>query len=134
MSDQQRIRELAVMFGVPDGGRYINDWKERADQIKRWEAELAVVRGREAQLRAALEQIAESYPWEPYDADERYAHGRYPIELPSYPTNRRIARETLAALAASPAAEERDAAAEERKPLLTGKHPRRAGGTGALHD
>jgi chromosome segregation ATPase len=25
-----RIKELAVMFGVPDGGRYLNDWKTRA--------------------------------------------------------------------------------------------------------
>src|SRR5687768_7324119 len=29
---EQRIRELAVLFGVPDGGRYLNDWKTRAEQ------------------------------------------------------------------------------------------------------
>lgn len=30
---QERLVELAVMFNVPDGGHYLNDWKARADQI-----------------------------------------------------------------------------------------------------
>ena len=30
---QERLVELAAMFNVPDGGRYLNDWKARADQI-----------------------------------------------------------------------------------------------------
>lgn len=30
---RERIQALADLFGVPDGGRYLNDWKARAERI-----------------------------------------------------------------------------------------------------
>lgn len=30
---EARIRELALMFGVPDGGRYLNDWIAKSEQL-----------------------------------------------------------------------------------------------------
>lgn len=44
---EKRIRKLALLFGVPDGGQYYNDWKERADIL---EAQLA-------NLREALDDV-----------------------------------------------------------------------------
>lgn len=31
---EERIRQLAETFGVPDGGQYLNDWKARADALR----------------------------------------------------------------------------------------------------
>jgi hypothetical protein len=30
---EEKLRKVAAMFGVPDGGQYLNDWKERADRL-----------------------------------------------------------------------------------------------------
>jgi len=40
-----RIRDLAAMFGVCDGGRYLNDWKARCDRATEAERKLAEARG-----------------------------------------------------------------------------------------
>jgi hypothetical protein len=69
------------------------------------EAALAIVvaEAREAaNLRAALGEIAASYPWEPYTEGEWVVSVRYegpwpPPEEERHPTNRKIARAALAA-------------------------------------
>lgn len=40
---EERIRDLAAMFGVCDGGRYLNDWKARCDRATEAERKLAEV-------------------------------------------------------------------------------------------
>jgi hypothetical protein len=46
---RERERKLATMFGVPDGGQYLNDWQERADAFTR-------LRKREERLMEALRE------------------------------------------------------------------------------
>lgn len=58
---QERLVELAELFDVPDGGRYLNDWRARADQIKALSAPAAddgwrdKAEGLESDLRYAVQ-------------------------------------------------------------------------------
>ena len=45
---------FAAEFGVPDGGRYANDWASRIDDVL---AELSSLRGRVEQAEKALAEI-----------------------------------------------------------------------------
>lgn len=47
---EERIAEIAALFGVPDGGRYLNDWKARAEQHA---ALLSEIEGLKAELEQA---------------------------------------------------------------------------------
>lgn len=39
--EEDRLARVADLMGVPDGGRYINDWESRAAKIKRQNARIA---------------------------------------------------------------------------------------------
>ena len=49
-----RIRDLAAMFGVCDGGRYLNDWKAHCDRATEAERKLAEARGLLEKMLAAF--------------------------------------------------------------------------------
>lgn len=86
-----RDAELAEAFKRIDGWR---NAQLSADAFAGQEhRRAAALEAEVTRLRAALEAVAQSYPWESYDAGETYGRG-WPDPV-LYPTNRRIAREAL---------------------------------------
>lgn len=73
------------------------------DLITEARRELAAQQAKAQRYVAALARIANSYPWEPYRDDETVTIPSL-LDLTAQPTNRRIAREALAADSAAEAA------------------------------
>ena len=54
---EERIRDLAAMFGVCDGGRYLNDWKARCDRATEAARKLAEADREIAALRGGMRSL-----------------------------------------------------------------------------
>ncbi len=103
---EERLRKVAAMLRVPDGGRYLNDWIEYADIVNNHRAanaaltqEVDALRSRLQEAERALRAYADARNWAISRDEFRHPSAVWigPGAEDKYPNAPQLARDALAA-------------------------------------